>query len=224
MDRRVKRVIVARHGESEANKHGIHLGLDAHLTPLGIEQAERVARQFKLRGVEALMMSKESRTHLTAIPSAELLGVKPVATELLNEIRRPTHTIGQPDAHPLVQRTLESVRVHRSSGFHHRFSDEETLDEARVRVEKLLESWKNHEADVIGVFSHAHLTRMMKTVVETRFAPTPQRFFEVYDMNRLQNGAICVFEYSQAHKHTDWWWHCASWNETGHLLDLTHHD
>lgn len=81
-------LIITRHGYSEYNKSRTYTGqLDVALTDLGLRQAARtaeyVAETYK---IDAIYSSDLRRAMSTAIPLAEILGLKVVKEPLIKEI------------------------------------------------------------------------------------------------------------------------------------------
>jgi broad specificity phosphatase PhoE len=82
------RLLLLRHGQTHANTSG---ALDTavpglHLTKLGVRQAEAAARALAADGIDGIYVSNLTRTHQTAAPLAELLGISPRVLEGLREI------------------------------------------------------------------------------------------------------------------------------------------
>jgi probable phosphoglycerate mutase len=82
------RLLLLRHGQTHGNTAGALdtaiPGLD--LTDLGHRQAEAAARALADRGLEQIYVSPLVRTHQTAAPLAELLGLEPRQLDGLREI------------------------------------------------------------------------------------------------------------------------------------------
>ena len=210
-ERMKKRVVIARHGESTANKSGVHEGSAAILTANGFMQAAMVAGEFERREVKALISSGEPRAIQSVHPASARLGLTPDVNELFNERRRPSLTIGLHADDSIARNTMNLI----DAGSH--FSDEESVKDLFTRGYKIFQLLADHPSDCIGIFSHAHLLRVLMAIVSSRFNAGEREYRLVYDTARIDNGGICVFEYSPAHKSTEWWWHLVSWNETGHL-------
>ena len=80
-------LIVVRHGHSEGNLRDIFLGQgELPLTPLGREQAARVADYLKNEPIAAIYSSDLSRAYQTAEPTAKIHGVPIVTRRELREI------------------------------------------------------------------------------------------------------------------------------------------
>ena len=70
----MKTILLVRHGQSETNVQKVFTGqLDAPLTPMGIEQAQRMARYVSQYPVEKVYASSLQRAVDTAAPICRLL-------------------------------------------------------------------------------------------------------------------------------------------------------
>jgi probable phosphoglycerate mutase len=82
------RLLLLRHGQTHGNTAGALdtavPGLD--LTELGRQQAEAAARALVERGVDQIFVSPLARTHQTAAPLGQLLGLRPQVLDGLREI------------------------------------------------------------------------------------------------------------------------------------------
>ncbi len=84
-------LVLIRHGETEAAKPDMSFPLkDGHgdpaLHPDGEEQARKVAERLKAEPIQAMYVTKLRRTHQTAAPLAQALGIDPVEDPDLHEI------------------------------------------------------------------------------------------------------------------------------------------
>lgn len=83
----MKTIILVRHGQSTTNVQKVFTGqLNAALTPMGIEQAERMARYVAQYPVEKVYASSLQRAVDTAAPICRLLGCPMETTADLWEI------------------------------------------------------------------------------------------------------------------------------------------
>lgn len=81
-------LILIRHGESEANRHGIFAGqIDPDLQMRGQKQAELTARYISSHyNVDKIYSSDLQRAYKTAKPLADILGIEVVKDKNLREI------------------------------------------------------------------------------------------------------------------------------------------
>ncbi len=84
-------LLLIRHGETEAAREGQSFPLkDGHgdpaLHPVGAQQALEVAARLKSEPIAALYVTKLRRTHQTAAPLAEALGLTPVEDPDIHEV------------------------------------------------------------------------------------------------------------------------------------------
>ncbi len=84
----MKRIILARHGESEFNAKKIIQGhLDSDLTPQGIVQAHLLALELKnLFNIQKIYTSDLRRAYKTAYVIADNLGLEPIKDKRLREM------------------------------------------------------------------------------------------------------------------------------------------
>jgi broad specificity phosphatase PhoE len=100
----VASILLARHGETPDNAHGLILGRrDPPLSPAGQAQAERLAARAVADGVAAIWCSPLLRTRQTAAAAAEATRVEPTALEDLIESDR-----GSWEGRPVSELVAES--------------------------------------------------------------------------------------------------------------------
>ena len=83
------RIFIVRHGESIANKQGIHQGhMDSPLTELGLEQAKKLAKRLKDEKFDLVYSSDLSRAYNTAKEIMKYHDNEIIIDELLREINK----------------------------------------------------------------------------------------------------------------------------------------
>ena len=81
------RLILVRHGETDANKEGRFQGRsDSRLNALGLSQAAALGRRFAGMEVDVLYASPQTRAIQTATPIAEALGLEIRSDDGLREL------------------------------------------------------------------------------------------------------------------------------------------
>jgi probable phosphoglycerate mutase len=84
-------LLLVRHGESAPALPGQPFALcdghgDPELDPVGVEQAERVGQRLAIERVDAIYVTTLRRTHETAAPLAQRLGMTPIIEPDLREV------------------------------------------------------------------------------------------------------------------------------------------
>src|SRR5262245_10861634 len=84
-------VLLVRHGESAPARPDAPFELrdghgDPHLDPVGVRQAELLAERLRDERVDAIYVTTLRRTHETAAPLAEKLGLIPIEEPDLREV------------------------------------------------------------------------------------------------------------------------------------------
>ena len=154
-------VIFVRHGQSEANTGNYFAGhLDASLTALGIEQAEKMADFVKNYPVTAIYASDLSRAFDTARPIADSFNLSIITDKRLREIhagewQNQTFTVLDKNDTYLKWRTGE-IPIAPKGG--------EAIADLFTRVHAALtEIMANHLGETIAVVTHATPIRVLKT-------------------------------------------------------------
>jgi 2,3-bisphosphoglycerate-dependent phosphoglycerate mutase len=85
------RLLLVRHGETTPVRQGVPVPLldgqsNPDLDPVGVEQAARVAQRLAREEIAAIYVTPLVRTHQTAAPLAQRLGLQPREEPLLIEV------------------------------------------------------------------------------------------------------------------------------------------
>ena len=113
-------IFLVRHGESAPVRDGVPVPMlegksDPELDPVGVEQAARVAERLRGTPIDAIYVTPLQRTHQTAAPLAERLGLKPAVEPELIEVSLGEWEGGLfrqrvREMHPIAVRMLEEQR------------------------------------------------------------------------------------------------------------------
>lgn len=84
-------ILLIRHGETEAARPGVPFAMkDGHgdpaLRPEGEEQARQVCARLQAEPIRAIYVTKLRRTHQTAAPLTQALGIIPIESPDLHEV------------------------------------------------------------------------------------------------------------------------------------------
>ena len=85
------RLLLLRHGETTPVRDGVAVPLlegqsNPDLDPVGVDEARRAAERLATQDIAAIYVTPLARTHQTAAPLAERLGVQPVVEPRLIEV------------------------------------------------------------------------------------------------------------------------------------------
>lgn len=150
-------LVLVRHGESEAMVEGVeHPRVDDHsdppLHPEGIIQAQRVGERLANERIDAIYVTTLQRTHQTAAPLAEKLGLTPIVVPELREIHlgewEGTYRKHVTEGHPIAMQLFVEQRWDVIPG-----AESAEVFAARVKlgVEKIANA---HPDGRIAVFVH----------------------------------------------------------------------
>lgn len=203
------RLLLVRHGESEANFHNIFAGhIDPALRPRGIEQAELtaqfIAENYK---VDKIYSSDLQRAYKTAECFAKQANLPITADENLREINAgawegveffslPTN---YPDEYAIWEEDVGNAYC----------PGGETVRELGERIMgELTKIAKENPDKTVAIFSHATPIRVAQSIVETGGLDRMQ------DIPWVSNASVTVIEYN------DGKWNLVAVSEDRHLEDL----
>ncbi len=154
------RLILIRHGESEANLKEVGAGqIDYPLTELGHKQAELAACYLMANEtIDAIYASDLCRAYDTALPIAKRLGLPITTDKRLREI-----DTGSWAGIPFEERTRRFpalARILKEDYSHMQFPDGESIVDAYRRVVPcILEIADRHDGQTVLIASHAGALR-----------------------------------------------------------------
>jgi broad specificity phosphatase PhoE len=196
------RVVVVRHGQSEANVPP--LWTSAHhgypLTELGHEQARAAGELLRGRGVEAVYASRIQRAQQTAAAIAQVLGLEPRTLPGVEEIDVGVHEGGHNDeVGPIAIEVFG--RWWRDGDLDHGFEGGETGRSIATRMRTALDLVADdHQPGPSVVVSHGGV--MAVGITEMCPELTPGFVSEHF----LPNTGVVELE------RDDDGWHCLSWD------------
>lgn len=201
------RLILIRHGESEANNKGYFAGqYDAELMPKGIGQAEKTAEYIvKKYAPDEIYSSDLKRAYSTALPVSKLIGKDVITNKGLREIfagkwQKMTFDNLEKEFKDEYGVWLSDIgNAHCTGG--------ESVKELGERVMATLTVIaKENPGKTIAVATHATPIRAAQTIIQ---------YGDISNMKNVSwvsNGSVTVFEYDGS-------WKCVSVSEDEHLGD-----
>jgi broad specificity phosphatase PhoE len=159
------KLIIIRHGESEANKLGVAAGWnDYPLTPLGVAQAEETAAHLAAEQIDVVCSSDLCRAYATAEANAKLHGLTVQAYPELRETY-----CGEWEGITFAEleaRDPAAYENFRRFQLLHTFSGGENLWESGVRFyNKILEIAKENQGKTILIAAHGAVIRVFWALI-----------------------------------------------------------
>ncbi len=208
------RLYLVRHGETEGNLvHMFQSDVD-ELSSKGQEQAALLAQRFAKIHVDMIISSPYSRTRATAEAIARSKKLPVTVNELLVEKKWPKELEGKPADDPSIQAIRKLLHEKEHTDPQWRYSDEERFIDVRERCVQFLTYLQTLSSDMhILVVSHAHILKVMLSVMIHGPAVSAQLFRNIFHMLSLHNTGITIAE------HVDDQWHLLTVNDHAHLGD-----
>lgn len=206
------KVYFVRHGESQHNAEKAHQALDVSLSETGRKQAEIVAERFKVIKVDTIISSDYPRAKETAEIIGQVIGKKPIFTELARERRLPSEVCGKsvddPALHELKKKIEQNIH---DPNFH--YSDEENFYDIKERAKQLLKFVSNSSENILVVLHGTILRYVMASMMYGDnfdwdiFHPITKFFW-------LDNTGITFCE------EVEGVWKMKTWNDRAHLGEI----
>lgn len=182
--------ILVRHGQSEANKHGLFAGhSDFPLSELGLLQAERTAEYILERHtVDAIYSSDLGRAYSTALPVSKRTGVEIIPDQRLREI-----FAGEWESmsfEDIAVKFPEDRAIWNNDIGNSRPTDGESVRELADRIlSRLTEIGEENQGKTVLVTFHATPIRSMQTLWQTGGLENMK------DVKWVPNASVTVAEY-----------------------------
>ncbi len=150
------KIILARHGETEANRNGIVMGRqDSPLVESGLKAAELLAHQLKPHGIKHILSSSLTRALTTANVYANIFGLEVNAKNELVEL-----SCGQWEGRP--RSSIACNPVFLRPDWYFRPPQGESYADGEERVKNLVYELSQNNNEVLSttlILSHASLSR-----------------------------------------------------------------
>jgi len=209
--KRTMKLIMVRHGQTDANISGIIQGHgESSLTFLGKKQAQRIALRLKEEKIDYAYSSDLTRAKETA---QEILQFHPFTPIVITEELREVHA-GKHEGHPINKDP--KIKENYFNHFHEYKPERgESFIEAQQRIlgfyNKLIQKHKTKAVLLVGhggIFG-ALILALLKRPLN----------WQEYDKHRPQNAAITILEIEDTKEHTVHLLNC-----TKHLHELESHN
>ena len=209
----MKKIYLARHGESTSNVSHVVQGSEDVLTAVGEKQAVVLAERLSKLSFQNLLVSDFVRTKQTVAPLLEKVTMEPVYSALLREARRPSSLVGSPiSGEGFV--TFDQVSKAHVLEVDWHFEDEENFHDIVARIKSLFALIDTLEGDTVLV-SHGRLAIYIVMYVIMGGKLTPEVWHTDFATFTTTNTGITVFSY----KETEKLWAMTTYNDHAHFAE-----
>lgn len=210
----MKKFYFVRHGESDSNKNLITQGPLGSLTEEGLEQGRLIAERFKKIEIDEIVSSSMQRAKETAGIIASALNKKILFTDLLIERRKPSATFGLSLKSKEYKEIMKFVYDGYRSG--EPYSDEESIEELRIRAKMAIEYLFQVSGDSILILTHGIFLRVILVYLVFGEKFSVEEFLKVSSFFQMSNTGITIFTYDEG---AEPWekWKLVTWNDHAHL-------
>jgi len=206
------KLYLIRHGESEANKKGVHNTPEVKLTKDGVRQARAIAKRLKNMGIDFIYSSPLTRARQTAEAVSKSLGLPIEFWENIAEVKTPSINRGKSESNKDAMKIESEIAKNYSKG-KWKHSDEETFNEIRARAQGVLDHiLKKHGNQNVLCVSHASFIKMITLVAIVDAHLTPNVYLRFREHSRNNNSGVTILEHTQKSS-----WVLDTWNDTNHL-------
>ncbi len=206
------KLYLIRHGKTEYNISSIHHYDHIGLSKVGIQQAEKIAREFSQIPVNIFYSSNLERARQTAAIINKAIKKNIMYSDFLNEIKNPSEIIGKKRGSEEVKKVHDIIaKNHHDANWH--YSDEENFTEFKNRVVqflRLLEKISN-ESSVLAV-THGGTIRILTLFMLFGEGFTPENFQQFKTSLKIDNAGVTVCEKESGKN-----WVIKTFNNCSHL-------
>ena len=209
-----------RHAQSDGNlRHiqstdeDIHPS-EQHLTNLGIEQSQNLARRVSRLNLEIIISSTLIRARETTEILNQNKDHRVEYSDLFIEKQKPSSIIGQIRQEP---RILEIEQNWSNSLFtpNTKIEDGDSYDSVLARAEQAIEFLKSKPETVLGVVTHQFFLNALIIKLILGDALTSDIYKRLQEQYWLENTGIVVLHYHPEYPYTGW--KLITYNDTSHL-------
>ena len=203
------KLILIRHGESQANRNGIFAGnFDADLEDRGMLQAEKTAKYIKDNfKVDAVYASDLKRAYKTGKCIADELGLEVIPESQIREIHAGKWDGEKFDV--IFEKYAEDYKIWKEDIGSSRPTEGESIAEMKERVMPAFEKIAmNNDGKTVVCATHATPIRIMQTIVQKG------SLSEMQNVSWVSNASVSIYNYDNG----KWTAEVVSFDE--HLSDL----
>lgn len=215
-----KTIYFFRHGQSEGNIRHINSTdedihpAEQHLTELGREQAQKLAKRIAKFDLELLLSSTLTRARETTDIINQQRDYNIEYSDLFVERQKPSSIIGKLRNDELVLAT-EKAWKHRLFHLGEQVEDGDSYETLIARADRALKLLQSSPEQSVGVITHGFFlnTLIMRAILGDMV--NPELYTRLQEQYWLENTGIVVLHYHPEYPYTGW--KVITYNDTAHL-------
>lgn len=215
-----KTIYFFRHGQSEGNIRHINSTdedihpAEQHLTELGQEQAQKLAKRISNFKLDILLSSTLTRSRETTEIISEHSDYNIEYSDIFIERQKPSSIIGKLRSDELVL-AIEKAWKHSLFNSGEQVEDGDSYDTLIARADKALELLQSRPEQNIGVITHGFFlnTVIMRAILGDTI--NPELYQRLHKQSWQDNTGMMVLQYSSEYPYTGW--KIVVYNDYSHL-------
>ncbi len=204
------KVILARHGNTEANNAAVHQSPDTPLSKEGVAQSEALAKKLASVDIDHIISSPYARAKQTAEIIGKKLNKWIEYDELLAEIIKPKEFEGKRTDDPEVGKILEEIEKHAKNP-EWRYPGSENLNDFITRVGKFVKRLESMDCGTVLVVTHSAVIKTTITVCMLGPNIDIEHYSRILDFLHTKNTGISELRYD------NFGWGLMTYNDLSHL-------
>jgi broad specificity phosphatase PhoE len=204
------KVILARHGNTEANNAAVHQSPETPLSKEGIAQSEALAKKLARVDIDHIISSPYARARQTAEIINRKLDKQIEYDDLLAEIIRPKEFVGKRVDDPEVEKITKEIEKHAKNP-EWRYPGSENLNDFIIRVGKFIKHLESTNYGTVLIITHSAVIKTIITVCMLGQDIDIEHYSKILDFLHTKNTGISELRYD------DSGWGLMTYNDLSHL-------
>ena len=204
------KVILVRHGNTEANNTGVHQSSDTPLSKEGTLQSMALAKKLKGVAIDLIISSPYTR----AMQTAEIMGrelKKPIKyDDSLAEIIRPKEFAGKRVDDPEVEKIIKEMEKHEKN-MEWRYPGSENLKDFIIRVAGFVKRLEGMDYGTVLIITHSAVIKTIITVCMLGPDVGMGNYARILEFLHTKNTGVSELKYD------DSGWGLMTYNDLSHL-------
>ncbi|MCL4387914.1 histidine phosphatase family protein [Candidatus Marsarchaeota archaeon] len=204
------KVILARHGNTEANNAGVHQSPDTPLSKEGALQSMALAKKLNGVAIDLIISSPYAR----AMQTAEIIGrelKKPIKyDDSLAEIIKPNGFPGKRSDDPELEKIIKEMEKHEKNT-EWRYPGSENLKDFMVRVAGFVKRLEGMDYGTVLIITHSAVIKTIITVCMLGPEVDMGNYARILEFLHTKNTGVSELRYDNSG------WGLMAYNDLSHL-------